>query len=243
MTEEITYNAIDFSRQYFLLRKKEGRIYSDGEVANLPEINKQHRYYNEWELRKRSGNQLKKWLADKKRPLQILEIGCGNGWLSALLSGIPLSQVTGIDINTEELNQARRVFDQNKNLEFFDCSLQDERLIKHQFDMIVLAASIQYFPSLKTILNDSIKHLEPGGEIHIMDTHFYDAKEVPAASKRSKDYFTAIGFPEMAEQYFHHSLEELRSFNHKILYDPHSIMNRFKKGKTPFYWICVKDNA
>ena len=243
MTEEITYNAIDFSRQYFLLRKKEGRIYSDGEVATLPEIDKQHRYYNEWELRKRSSVQLRKYLVDKKRPLQILEIGCGNGWLSARLSNIPLSKVTGIDINNEELNQAKRVFDQNKNLEFLNYSLQDENLSKHQFDVIIFAASMQYFPSLKNILDEAISHLNPGGEIHIMDTHFYNAKEVAAASQRSKDYFTAIGFPEMAEQYFHHSFQELRSFNHKILYDPHSIANRFKKSKSPFYWVCVKGNA
>lgn len=239
----MTYNAIDFSSQYLLLRKKEGRIYSDAEVAMLPEINKQHPYFDEWEIRKRSGVQLKKYLADKKRPLQILEIGCGNGWLSAMLSGIPSSQVTGIDINAEELNQARRVFDRIKNLEFLCCSLQDENVNKHQFDMIIFAASIQYFPSLKNILNDTIRHLEPGGEIHIMDTHLYHAKEVAAARQRSKDYFTAIGFPEMAEQYFHHSLEELRSFNHKVLYDPYSIANRLKKSKNPFYWVCVKGNA
>ncbi len=243
MTEEMTNNAIDFSRQYFLLRKEEGRLYSDEEVANLPEINKQHRYYSEWEIRKRSGVQLKKWLADKKRSLQILEIGCGNGWLSAKLSEIPSSHVTGIDINTEELNQARRVFDQINNVEFFNCSLQDEKLSNHQFDIIIFAASIQYFHSLKNILKHAIIHLKPGGEIHIMDTHFYNAKELNAARERSTDYFNAIGFPEMAKQYFHHSLEELQSFNHKVLYDPNSIANKFKKNKNPFYWVCVKDNA
>ena len=243
MTEEITYNAIDFSRQYFLLRKKEGRIYSDGEVLNLPEINKQHRYYNEWEIRKKSSVQLIKYLADKKTSLQILEIGCGNGWLSAKLSENSLSYVVGIDINSEELNQARRVFSQINSLEFFNCSLQDENLNNRQFDIIIFAASIQYFPLLKNVLNDAISHLKPGGEIHIMDTHFYNEKESDAARQRSKDYFKAIDFPEMAEQYFHHSLEELRPFNYKILYDPNSLITRFKKNKNPFYWICVKDNA
>jgi hypothetical protein len=38
VTEELTHNAIDFARQYFLLRKSEERIYSDKEVAGLPEI-------------------------------------------------------------------------------------------------------------------------------------------------------------------------------------------------------------
>ena len=243
MTEEITYNAIDFSSQYCLLRSKEGRIYSDEEVSKLPETSKQHRYYKEWEIRKRSGDQLKKHLADKKRPLQILEIGCGNGWLSAKLSGIPLSQVTGIDINAQELGQAKRVFDQIRNLEFFKCSLGDENLRDHRFDMIVFAASIQYFPSLKNILNDAIGHLKPDGEVHIIDTHFYNAKELTAARLRSKDYFNSIGFPGMANQYYHHSLQELGSFNRKVLYDPSSLTNRIKTNKNPFYWFCVKGNA
>jgi ubiquinone/menaquinone biosynthesis C-methylase UbiE len=243
MTEEITYNAIDFSSQYFLLRKKEGRIYSDEEVSSLPEINKQHRYYNEWEIRKRSSIHLKKYLSDKKKPLRILEIGCGNGWLSAKLSEIPLSHITGIDINAEELSQARRVFNKIDNLDFFNCSLQDEAISDHQFDIIVFAASMQYFSSLKNIMNDSIRHLKPGGEVHILDTLFYEPKELNAARRRSKDYFSAIGFPEMAEHYFHHSLDELRSFNYRILYDPNSIINRFKKNRNPFYWFCVKVNA
>ena len=243
MTEEITYNAIDFSSQYLLLRKKEGRIYSDEQVANLPEINKQHQYYNEWEIRKNSSSRLKKYLTNKKRSLRILETGSGNGWLSAKLSEIPLAHVTGIDINSEELNQARRVFTQIDNLEFFNCSLQDEAISNRQFDIIIFAASIQYFPLLKKILNDAMSHLKPEGEIHIIDTNFYKENELQEARQRSMDYFNAIGFPEMAEQYFHHSLDELRSFNYRMLYDPNSIINRFKKNKNPFYWFCVNGNA
>lgn len=243
MTEQKTYAIQDFSAQYFLLRKKEGRIYSDEELLRLPEIDKQHRYHAEWEIRKRSSDQLRKYLWNKKRPLQILENGCGNGWLSAKLSGIPLSQVIGIDINSEELNQGRRVFSKIDNLKFYNCSLQDEVIRNHQFDVIIFAASIQYFPSLRNILNDALSNLKPGGEIHIIDTHFYDEDKIAAARQRSEDYFNTIGFPEMAQQYFHHSLEVLRTFDHEKLYDPHSVFNKLKKNKNPFYWICIKANA
>jgi len=243
VTEEITYNAIDFSSQYLLLRKKEGRIYSDEEVSSLPEIQKRHRHYNEWEIRKHSSSRLKKYLTDKRKPLRILEIGCGNGWLSAKLSEIPLAHVTGIDINAEELSQAKRVFDQIENLEFFNCSLQDKRINDRRFDTIIFAASIQYFPLSKNILDDAIKHLKPDGEIHIVDTNFYKENELQEARQRSMDYFNAVGFPEMIEHYFHHSLEELRSFNYRLLYDPNAIINRFKKNKNPFYWFCVNGNA
>jgi len=243
MTGGNTYNTIDFSQQYFLLRNKEGRIYSDKEVAGLPEIDKDHQHYKEWQVRKESGNRLARYLAGKEKALEILEVGCGNGWLAAKLSAIPSAQVTAIDINKEELTQAKRVFEEIKNLEFFNCSLMDEELNNRQFDIIVFAASVQYFSSLEKVLNDQLKRLTTGGEIHIIDSRFYRDDEIHAARLRSNDYYENIGFPEMSEQYFHHSLEQLRSFDHDILFDPNSIINKLKRSKNPFYWICIRNNA
>ena len=242
MAEEVTHSTIDFAQQYFLLRKSEGRIYSDKEVAGLPEIDNGHRYYHEWQIRKDSSNRLIQYLIKKQKGLKILEIGCGNGWLSAKLSTIPISRVVGIDINEEELNQARRVFNL-ENLEFFNCSLQDEMFSDRKFDVIVFAASVQYFSSMEKILNESLNRLKPGGEIHIIDSHLYKQNETSAARLRSNDYYRAIGFPQMSDQYFHHSLEGLKLFNYDILYDPGLIINKFKKNRNPFYWICIKSNA
>jgi len=79
MTEEATHSAIDFSQQYILLRNKEGRIYSDKEIADLPEIDKGHQHYHEWRIRKDTSDRLIKYLINKKKALEILEVGCGNG--------------------------------------------------------------------------------------------------------------------------------------------------------------------
>jgi SAM-dependent methyltransferase len=172
-----------------------------------------------------------------------LDVGCGNGWSSATLSATPLSPVTALEIKSEELNHAIRVFGKNDNIEFFNCSIKDELIHSRQFDIIDFAASIQYFPFLKKIIAGAKGHLRSGGEIHILDTHFYVAKELNAARTRSKEHFISLGFPEMAAQYFHHSFEELNSFNYQVLYDPNSIINRLKKNRNPFYWICIKDNV
>lgn len=243
MTEEATHNAIDFAQQYILLRYKEGRIYSDKEVATLPEIDKKHKHYNEWQVRKNTTGRLIKYLINKKRDLEILEVGCGNGWLSAKLSAVPLSKVTGIDINAEELSQAKRVFRQIGNVEFFNCSLQNEMFSGRKFDIIVFAASVQYFSSLKKVLSDSLEMLKLGGEIHIIDSHLYKQNGISAARLRSNEYYRAIGFPEMSDQYFHHTLGDLKLFNHDILYDPNSIINKLKKNKNPFYWVIIRGNA
>ena len=67
---------------YLASRKKENRIYSDEQVVQLPFIEPTHIHYHEWQVRKRSALRLIHYLEKKNKPLSILEIGCGNGWLS-----------------------------------------------------------------------------------------------------------------------------------------------------------------
>jgi ubiquinone/menaquinone biosynthesis C-methylase UbiE len=236
----------DFEKRYIQLRQKEGRIYTDEEVAQLPEIAKSHPHYKEWQVRKKSCERLVSYLQKKQsavsngQNLKILEVGCGNGWLSHRLSSIQGSKVLGSDINFSELQQAGRVFYNIPNLHFIYYNTESDQFDDKQFDVIVFAASIQYFASLAETMMKTFRLLKPGGEIHIIDSPFYAAAELGAAKQRSFLYYQSIGFPEMANSYFHHSLEGLTAFNHSILYDPHSLSNRFLPNKNIFYWIRIQ---
>ena len=239
MNSIAAHTTTDFSKQYYLLRESEGRIYTDEEVRLLPTISPQHRHYKEWLVRKGSCDKLVKYVSNKNRALQILEVGCGNGWLAANLAAVQESKVTGIDVNAEELAQAIRVFNKIPDLEFFNCSLNDVLIKELRYDIIVFAASIQYFPSLKKVLAATMKMLKPAGEIHLLDSNFYAEKEIAAAKQRTMEYYQSIGFPEMINQYFHHAKEDLAEFDHEVLYDPHSLISRFTTNKNPFYWIKI----
>ena len=57
--------AADFETLYIELREKEGRIYSDEQVALLPNISDTHAHYNEWVIRKDSSQKLLRWLKKK----------------------------------------------------------------------------------------------------------------------------------------------------------------------------------
>src|ERR1700740_506529 len=98
-----------FEELYIGIRHKEGRMYPDEIVKTLPEVPATHPHYAEWMVRKRSSLRLIRYLAAKKRPLRLLEVGCGNGWLCHRLSAIPGAGVTGMDVNHNELEQAVRV--------------------------------------------------------------------------------------------------------------------------------------
>ena len=229
-----------FEKKYVELRWLEKRIYSDEEVSNLPEIEKGHQHHNEWELRKQSCRKLISYLQKKQQPLKILETGCGNGWLSHQFSMLTGAKVIGSDVNFTELQQAARVFAATPNLQFIYGDIRSEVFEKMQFDIVVFAASIQYFPSLTEIINSSFKLLKPQGEIHIIDSHFYKSGKAVLAKKRTEKYYQRLGFPEMAEHYFHHCLSELEAFNFKILYKPFPFAGLLSGNSNPFTWVCIK---
>ena len=228
-----------FAEQYCLLRRKENRFYSDEELLLLPKLSKKHPHYKEWLTRRNSCRRLIKYLRSKQQPLHILEVGCGNGWLSAQLAGIKNATVTGIDINTEELEQARRVFADKNNLSFARGELGKDILPGQHYDVIVFAASMQYFPSVKRTVSAALSHLTLMGEVHIMDTVLYKKEEVFKAGLRSRAYFSGLSFPQMAEYYFHHCIDTIQQFDHRVLYNPLSFFNRIKPGRNPFYHILI----
>jgi ubiquinone/menaquinone biosynthesis C-methylase UbiE len=164
-----------FEADYLSLRKKEGRLYTDEEVARLPHVVKNASLKKEWAIRSASCQRLIKYLAGKKTKLSILEIGCGNGWLSNQLAAVTKTQVLGLDVNQTELAQAQRVFSK-PNLSFLYGDVRTG-IVKDKFDVIVFAASFQYFQSTQEILKACFSHLTSGGEIHIIDTQFYTAVE------------------------------------------------------------------
>jgi len=232
-------NVSSFEQQYIQLRRKEGRIYSDDEVNRLPDVPASHRYYHEWQLRKESLERVKKYFEKKSKSLQLLEVGCGNGWLSNQFSKIAGCHVTGTDINETELLQAKRVFATVPNLRFIKGGLIAAEIEQEKFDAIIFASSIQNYASLKDVVKASFEKLNPQGEIIISDSPFYKDSELAAAKERTTRYFTELGFPAMAENYFHHSREELETFRPQLLYKPGFISKYFGGNKNPFPIVII----
>ena len=81
------------------------------------------------------------------------------------------------------------------------------------------------------------------GEIHIIDSPIYNQNELAGAKERTARYYISNGFPEMAKHYYHHTFDELKDFNYKILYDPKAVQNNLKKifgfKDSPFPWISI----
>ena len=232
----------EFENKYLRLRTTEKRVYPDEEVLKLPFASNSNSHKSEWDIREKSFLRFKNYLSKKNENLNILDLGCGNGWFAGQLSKEFDHNFFCVDVNLTELKQGKRVFN-SKSLKFIYANIFVIDSPTPFFDLIIINSAIQYFSELHKLFAKLHQFLNDNGEIHIFDSPLYNENQVSAAKQRSQNYFSSIGFPEMTSNYFHHTYSELNGFNYRLLYTPHSIKNKFRKifsgADSPFPWIII----
>ncbi len=234
-------NTSDFEKAYLPIRLHEGRVYDDPTVAKLPIVPKDHPLRLEWMVRHQSTLKLVTHLR-RSNPGKLLEIGCGNGWLTHYLHELLNVDCAGIDLNVRELEQAERVFGRKPDVNFVYGDVLSNSLKSPIADAIVVAGVIQYFPDLPALIIRLLQLLRPPGEIHILDSPLYTSGKALLARERSFDYFRKSGHENMIDHYHHHAWESLRGFSYDVLYDPNSWrsrLNRLYMTDSPFPWIRI----
>jgi SAM-dependent methyltransferase len=239
------YKKNEFENLYLKVREKENRIYNDNMLRILPDIKSTHPLFYEWKIRKASLKKIREYLKSKNSLLNIMELGCGNGWLTHHLAAIRNSYVIGVDINKFELEQAARVFSSFNNHKFFYADIFADYFELGDFDVIILASSIQYFSNINHLMERLFYLLKRNGEIHIIDSPIYNPSEIPKARRRTGKYYENIGCPEMTEFYFHHSVNDLEIYAPVFLYNRQNqnfFSRLIKNPDSPFPWIMIKNN-
>lgn len=229
-----------FENLYLGIRKKENRLYPDDIVRSLPRIPCGHPLRKEWRRRAFTLRRLIRHLKRDKGK-NILEVGCGNGWLCHWLATLPGTEVVGIDINETELLQAARVFGEMRNLAFIYGDIL-QGLPFRKFDHIILSASLQYFADVPALVRKLHGHLANNGKIHIIDTPLYSSPSVLDAARRSAEYFARLDAGAMNHHYYHHTWDALAAFNLRLMYDPRTLLNRLRQKlafASPFPWITI----
>jgi len=233
----------EFEEMYLNVRQAENRFLPDRQVLQLPNLTPGAPHYKEWTLRQVSTQRFLSYLGVQTSPGRILDLGCGNGWMSNQLATAQASQVVGLDINLEELNQAARLFNLN-NLRICHGDIFQNIFPQDHFKYILLASTIQYFQDLHGLIKRLFFFLKPEGEIHILDSPLYSQQELQKARLRSQQYYRSIGFIGMANHYFHHSFSELEAFPWDFVFNPDSLKAKIRKvlrfPEPPFPWIRIK---
>ncbi|WP_039446379.1 class I SAM-dependent methyltransferase [Xanthomonas vasicola] len=234
-----------FEQQYLEIRRKEGRLYTDAQVRSLPRPSGKLGATLEWRARALSSSLLMQHLQTRANEGAILELGCGNGWLSRLLAQSLQRDVCGIDVNRTELTQAARVFGHEERLSFVAADIQTVSLPRDVFDVIVLPACVQYFADPAALIVRLLAHLREEGELHILDSPLYATPQRGQESAaRSLRYFTELGVSELAAHYHQHTYATFDRFAVQWLFDPRRLSARARQvlrlPQPHFPWLCLR---
>lgn len=203
------------TKLYLDVRAREGRVLTDEQVLHLPEFKTANvSLHREWRWRSRSLKRLIRYLKYHYPAggLHILDLGCGNGWMSRHLAGLPGTHVWAVDVNLPEIEQGARIAAAAgiNNIQFVFADILENNLPEAHFDQIILAASVQYFPDLQALIPALRRVLKPSGQIHFLDSPFYPTgAKRQAARDATRSYYSKLGVPEMKEYYHHHLWAEI----------------------------------
>ena len=236
--------SVGWAAAYVRARYREGRLLSDAIVAQLPDVPRGDSLADEWRLRVDSTARLLAYLTTMRRPLTIVDLGCGNGWLSHRMAAElgDGCRVAGVDFSGVELEQARRVFGAQTNLSFSRGDFLDGALPVDRPDVVVLASTIQYVPDPRALIETLFDSMAASGEVHVLDSPIYQPHEVAEARDRSRRHFESIGVSEMVEAYRHHHWGAFAELPYEVLYQPDDRVNVIarrvlRRARSPFPWL------
>jgi 2-polyprenyl-3-methyl-5-hydroxy-6-metoxy-1,4-benzoquinol methylase len=227
----------DFQKNYYEVREKEKRVLSIAEILKLPYVEPTSTDYSLWKTRRYNINRFLKYLSKKKKRLQILDIGCGNGFFTNLMYAQGHS-LMGLDVNLVELRQAAEAFG-SSTITWVYADIFSDDLPEKKFDMITLCSSFHYFEHPTQLLRRCKELLHPDGEIHLIDSPFYRETEIEMAKKRSMNYFRSIGTENMHKYYHHNSYKVFDGFDIIFKYKPNKLRIRIFQD-SPFPWILIQ---
>jgi len=177
ITEDRFEHYRRFLEEYRRIRHDEDRGFVDVETYRaLPLVPPDHRHRAEWKIRAISFSHLLtrvvRPLADRRGPLDIADLGAGNGWLSRRLA-MEDHRVVAVDILTDETDglgahELSEIAFDTVQAEFDRLPIPGESL-----DLVVFNGSLHYSTSYRRTLGESLRVLRPGGVVAILDSPFY----------------------------------------------------------------------
>jgi SAM-dependent methyltransferase len=182
----------DFYSEYACHRAQEGRGYSGNDLLSLPYL-KNGPLAQQWRVRART---YEAFVAEvitpmglASRPLDILDLGAGNGWLSYRLARLG-HRATALDIRDDDvdgLGAAGEFLMREPGI--FTCIVAQFENIPvpgESFDIAVFNASIHYARDLTQVIAEAQRVVRPGGVLAIMDSPFYHREADGAAMLAEK---------------------------------------------------------
>lgn len=165
-----------FRTDYAAYRAGEGRAHRGDELCRLPYL-KSGPLAREWAVRARTFEAFVRRIVSpmgQDRSLDVLDLGAGNGWLSWRLAARG-HRCIAIDVRDDTIDGLGAAEDLRR-LVAFDCvvaSFEALPLAGRSADLAVFNASLHYATDLAATMAETIRCLQPGGVIAVLDSPFY----------------------------------------------------------------------
>lgn len=106
---------------------------------------------------------------------QVLDIGCGAGWLVREIAGrVAEGRVAGMDISDEMVRRARRGATDLRNVEFTVGAADSIPQAAASFDKVISVESAYYWPDPALGLKEILRVLRPGGSAWVLINYYRD---------------------------------------------------------------------
>ncbi|HUM02714.1 MAG TPA: class I SAM-dependent methyltransferase [Thermoanaerobaculia bacterium] len=194
-----------WERAYAALRDREGR--SDPEVRLARPYLTKGPLAAQWQIRARTFDRfvaavLAPLERERGRPLGILDVGAGDGWLAARMAGRG-HRAVALDVRLDAVDglAAGALFTRPSVRRFGRVAASFEALPVPgaSFDLAVFNASIHYAADLRRVLSEVRRAVRKGGWIAVLDSPFYGSAEAGEAMVRQKERRTRETLPDLAD--------------------------------------------
>ncbi len=162
----------DFLRGYRTVRADEGWGASEAHYYRaLPHVDQDDPQRNIWRIRERSFERLLRLIGNGK-PLKILDVGAGNGWLTNQLArhGHTLAALDLADDSRDGLG-ARVHY--ATDFEAYQAEFDRMPFGEAQFDVVIFNAALHYADALSVTLREARRVMRSDGRIMVMDSPYY----------------------------------------------------------------------
>jgi SAM-dependent methyltransferase len=195
-----------WARAYTRLRRAEGRgAGGEKELLSLPYLTSGP-LAAQWRVRARTFDAFLRRVVvplenERRRPLDVLDLGAGNGWLSARLAArghrclaadLRVDDVDGLAAAAPFARHLPRMFGR------VAASFDALPLRPRAFDLVVFDASLHLAEDLPRVLTEAARACAPGGRVAILDSPFYAKGASGEAMRGEKRRETAARFAGLA---------------------------------------------
>jgi SAM-dependent methyltransferase len=183
-----------FRAEYGAHRAAEGRGQDRAELFALPFV-RSGPFARQWAVRARTFEAfvrrvLKPASRELRRPLRLLDLGAGNGWLCWRAARMGVSAVA-LDIREDDVDGlgAAKPYLEDSAVRFGRVAASFDALPfgDGRFDLVVFNAALHYAVDLTTVLREACRAVHGSGRIVVLDSPFYDEDadgEAMVAEKR-----------------------------------------------------------